>query len=280
LERSFLKKITVQGDEFNYTEKGKGENVIFIHGSLNDYKTWKLQIEPFAEHYHVTAYSRRYHYPNKFKEPSVQYSAIHEAEDILLFLDALKIDKAHFIGSSYGAYSILFFALKYGDRIQSLVLVEPPIIPWLLNIEGGMPQYERFIDRGWIPARKAFESGNMEEGVRLFINGVSGDGYYESLNEKARKSLMLNAPELKLEALSDEIFPELKCEWLKNIKNPVLLLTAENSPSMFRMISERLHSCLPRSEIKTIHNASHGMHIQNADEYNSVVIEFISSLIR
>jgi pimeloyl-ACP methyl ester carboxylesterase len=171
---------------------------------------------------------------------------------------------------------MIYFALKHGNRILSLVLGEPPIIPWLLNIEGGKPQYERFIERGWIPARKAFEQNDMEEGVRLFINGVSGDGYYESLSDKARKSLMLNAPELKLEALSDDIFPELKCDWLGNIKNPILLLTAENSPSMFRMITERLHGCIPGSEIKIIHNASHGMHIQNAEEYNRVVMEWLS----
>lgn len=242
---------------------------------MNDYRTWKLQVKPFAERYYVITYSRRYHYPNKWANSSALYSAIHEADDMKLFLEALGLKKVHLIGSSYGAYSILFFVLQFSNMVNSIVLGEPPIVPWLLDIKNGKPHYDRFIYKGWEPAIEAFKSGNMEEGVRLFINGVSGEGYYESLSPKARKSLMDNAPELKLEALSDGIFPELKCEDLKKISIPVLLLQGENSPEMFHLITNRLNNCIPNSRLEIIPNASHGMHIQNPDYYNNAVLNFL-----
>src|ERR1043165_4893915 len=65
----------------HYVEAGEGATVVFVHGSLSDYSYWQAQIEAFAAHYHVIAYSRRYNRPNS-NPYSAGYSAIVDSEDL------------------------------------------------------------------------------------------------------------------------------------------------------------------------------------------------------
>jgi len=99
------KKILINGVELNYIEQGKGDPVVFVHGSLEDFHTWGLQIEPFSEHYHVIAYSRRYHYPNAWVGDGTDYSATLHAEDLAALIKRIGLGSAHVVGHSYGAYT-------------------------------------------------------------------------------------------------------------------------------------------------------------------------------
>jgi hypothetical protein len=88
-------KVVVNGVELHYFERGQGEPVVFVHGALDDYRAWNAQISPFAEHFRVIAYSRRYNFPNKNAGSPVDHSAIVEADDLAALLRELHIRKAH-----------------------------------------------------------------------------------------------------------------------------------------------------------------------------------------
>jgi non-heme chloroperoxidase len=53
--------IDANGTELVYVEQGDGETVVFVHGSLSDFRSWGLQMAPFAQRYRTIAYSRRGH---------------------------------------------------------------------------------------------------------------------------------------------------------------------------------------------------------------------------
>ena len=57
--------VEVNGARLAYLEAGRGDPLIFVHGSLEDLRIWHRQVEQFAEYYRVIAYSRRYHHPNR-----------------------------------------------------------------------------------------------------------------------------------------------------------------------------------------------------------------------
>src|SRR5579864_8326000 len=90
------------GISLHYVEQGSGTPLIFVHGSLSDGGYWADQIAPFAEHYHVVAYSRRYNFPND-NPPRDGYSAITDADDLAGLIRVLHLGKAVVVGHSYGA---------------------------------------------------------------------------------------------------------------------------------------------------------------------------------
>jgi pimeloyl-ACP methyl ester carboxylesterase len=273
-----LKKVIVNGAELHYLEQGQGKPLVFVHGSLGDYRSWFFQMEPFAERYRVIAYSRRYHYPNAWPANGLDYSAALHADDLAALIGALGLAPAYIVAASYGGYASLFLALKYAHLGRALVLGEPPIMPWLSHIPGGVALLEDFLTKAWRPARAAFERGEMEAGVRLFFDGVSGGEAFERLSPNGRIRRLDNGPALKAETMARDYFPTLTCEDVALVRSPTLLLNGEDSPEMFYRITDELARCMPNSERAVIPDATHGMNAGNAEAYNETVLAFLESL--
>ena len=159
-------RTVVDGVELHYVERGHGEPVVLIHGSLADYTYWEDsdQIAPLAERYRVIAYSRRYNHPNR-NEPVGDHSAVVETRDLAGLLDRLGTGPVHLVGHSYGAYTALLFALEHPGRVRSLVLAEPPILPWLPDIPGGAGIMEGFMAEVWEPLGDTFRERGDEAGL-------------------------------------------------------------------------------------------------------------------
>jgi pimeloyl-ACP methyl ester carboxylesterase len=281
--------INIDGTSIEYVEKGKGTPVIFVHGSLNDYRIWKDQMEPFSKQYRAIAYSRRYHYPNEWKKDGSDYSLNLHVNDLVEFIRALKLDKVHLAGSSYGAYTSLITAINNPGLVKSLVLGEPPVLPLLVSDPDSPLKILSLLFRDFTsakifmnfglrymkPAQKALKNSRLEEGVRLFANGALGEGGYDKLPEELKSTFMDNAPSLKVELLGEGFppFPETEAG---KLAIPALFVYGENSPKLFHAISDKLMKILPNSEKVVIPNASHLTHGQNPVVYNEKVLEFLS----
>src|SRR5690242_20216048 len=103
--------VEVSGTRLEYVEQGRGEAVVFVHGSLEDYRSWRFQMESFAQHYRVIAYSRRYHFPNPVQD-GPDYSAALHAGDLAELITALDLAPAHLVTSSFGGYVALYLAAR------------------------------------------------------------------------------------------------------------------------------------------------------------------------
>ena len=260
-----------------YLEQGSGDPVIFVHGTVSDLRSWKLQLVPFGATHRAIAYSRRYHFPNAVPLPNAPYSAALHAEDLGEVLDALGIGRAHLVGGSFGGYVSLVCALAHPERVRSLVLAEPPILPLLNATEEGSRLLKEFDEMAWIPARLAFQRNDHVDAVRRFIDGVMGKGAFDGYTPAAQKRLLDNAPELRAETESEEYFTAVSEPALRGLSLPVLLLNGEQSPRMFRLVTDELERHLPNAKRVMIPNASHGMNVQNAAAFNQAVAHFLAS---
>jgi pimeloyl-ACP methyl ester carboxylesterase len=180
------------------------------------------------------------------------------------------------VASSYGAFVCLYLARQQPELVRALVLGEPPILPWLIDIPGAGDIYYRFGLETWQPAERAFQQGAMEQGVRLFIDGVTGAGTFDRLPPPARQAMMDNAPEMKLETSSADYFSKFTCEDAAQVTAPTLLVTGEHSPKMFHLITDEVERCLPNSQRASIPRTAHIMHVGNPQAYNEKVLEFLA----
>jgi pimeloyl-ACP methyl ester carboxylesterase len=135
-------KASVSGDgsipikekkELYFVEKGVGQPIVLIHGSLSDFRDWQFQIDKFAQAYHVISYSRRYAYPNQWIGNGGDDNTIpNNVVDLVeLIIKRLSLGPAHIIGHSYGAFIALYLAFEHPDLVKKLVLGEPPVISLL-----------------------------------------------------------------------------------------------------------------------------------------------------
>lgn len=273
-----LRTIGLGDAELAYVAQGEGAPVVLIHGSVNDLRSWGRQLEAFAARYRVVAYSRRYHWPNRPPRPGDAFSAEQHAADLAALLAALDLAPAHLVGSSYGALTALTMAVARPELVRSLVLGEPPLLPWLARSGEGAALMEAFLAGAFRPAAEALARGEAETGIRAFIDGVIGPGAFDRLPPPARAMMLDNAAVERLETATppERYFPALTPDAVARLRVPVLLIEGERSPRMFGLITDELATALPAAERAVVPAASHGMHGQNPEAYNAAVLVFLA----
>ena len=266
--------------ELGYVAAGRGDPVIFVHGSLNDLRSWGLQLGPFAERHRTIAYSRRYHWPNhRAATAGEAYAARLHADDLAGLIEALAVGPAHVVGSSYGALVGLLLAARKPELVRSLVLGEPPLLTWLGQVPDGPAILGAFAASTWEPARQALADGDVEMGVRLFLDGAVGPGTYDQLPSSAQTMMLENAPAMGLETstpLETYVSAFSRADAAK-IERPALLLTGEFSPAVFKTIDDELARHLAGAERVMISRSSHVQHVANPLAYNAAVLDFLAT---
>ena len=103
-----------------YVEKGQGNPLILLHGNGEDHTYFDHHIDVFAQHYHVYALDTRGH--GQTPRGTRPFTIRQFADDLLAFMDARHIERAHLLGFSDGGNIAMIFALRYPERVDRLIL--------------------------------------------------------------------------------------------------------------------------------------------------------------
>lgn len=272
-----MSSVEIHGTKLEYTEQGKGDPMVLVHGTLGDYRSWELQMGAFAKKYRTISYSRRYHYPNPCSGDESDYSAILHADDLAAFITGLGLDSAHIVGNSYGAYTSLFLAARHPERVRTLILGDPPVFPLLEHSEEGRALRDDFLARVWERAGELLRRGEIEDGVRVFVDGVVEDGAFDRFPPEVRNLIMDNACEFGIETSSPDFWTPFTCEDAGRVATPTLLLTGDRSMKMFQLIVEELERCLPNGETVRVPETTHEVLSDNPEAYNGIVSGFLAT---
>ena len=110
------------GVKLYYEEAGQGTPILFVHEFMGEYRSWETQMRYFSRRYRCIAFNARGYPPSDVPENIEDYDYEHQRAGILAMLDGLKIDKAHIVGLSMGAFATFYFGMKWPQRALSLTL--------------------------------------------------------------------------------------------------------------------------------------------------------------
>ncbi len=177
--------------------------------------------------YRVIAYTRRHFHGSEDAASRHPPSVTAGADDLIAVIERLALTPAHLVGCSYGAFTALLAAVKRPELVRTLVLGEPPVG------RAAGPAWDRFVSTAFEPARASIRAGDLERGLRTFIDGVTGPGGFDKLPPPVRRMMLDNASTLAIEAAPLEVFAEAEAA---RVTMPVLLVTGEHSPPIFGQI--------------------------------------------
>jgi pimeloyl-ACP methyl ester carboxylesterase len=230
----------------SYIERGSGAPVILPHGGMGDYSSWQPQMEPFARHFRVIAYSRRYSFPND--NPSVlrTYSPWTDVDDLAALIRRLRLHDVRFVGQSAGALVALAFALKHPRTVM-------------------------------LPTANYFRQNELQHAMRTFVNGMAATNRFDRLSPEARAEAMRNVRSVEALCLSSEPFPVLSRADLSRLPVPALVVTGENTIQIHKLVDEELVRLLPTVKSVTIAAAGHGSPRENSLAFTEAVLEFFEA---
>ncbi|GAB4451449.1 MAG: alpha/beta hydrolase [Anaerolineales bacterium] len=272
--------IEVNGINVHYKLYGQGEpTFILLHGFGASLFSWREVTAPLAELGTVIAYDRPAfgltERPLTWKGEN-PYSQEAQVELVIGLMDALGVERAILVGNSAGGTIAMLTALKYPQRVQSLILADPAVYAG-----GGAPAWIRPLLRtpqmrhlGPLIARQIQARG--PELIELAWHDPSKitpeimEGYQKPLRlanwDKALWELTLASRESGL------------AERLGELTLPTLVITGDDDRIVPTEQSVRLAGELPDAQLVVIPQCGHLPHEERPAEFMQAVTDFLETL--
>ena len=265
---------TDDGENLYYEETGSGTPVIFVHEFAGDYRSWEPQVRHFCKRYRVITYNARGYPPSGVPRDVSAYSQNRAADDIKSVLDHLRIDLAHVVGLSMGGFATLHFGFRHPERALSLCVAgcgygaepgqrelfraEAVAVADFIKTQGMVAFAEKY---AYGPTRVQYENKDPR-GFAAFKKMLSEHSVLGSANtqlgcQRERPSLYDLVDQMKALTVST-----------------LVLAGDEDWPCLTPGIL--MKQSIPSAALAVMPNCGHGINVEDPDEFNHLVGNFIT----
>ena len=257
-------RTTANGIQLNYTIDGEGPWVVMSHSLACSLEMWDPQIGALKAGYKVLRFDTRGH--GRSDAPAGAYTLEQMADDVHGLLQALKVERPHFVGLSMGGMIGMTYALKYPGGFRSLVLCDtssrlgPQVQPiWDERIktatEKGMePLVEPTLKR-WFTEAMVTKRPPVLDKVAAMIRATPPAGYAGCCHA---------IPKINVTAR------------LKEIACPIQVIVGDQDAGTPVAMSREIQAAAPGSELVIIPNASHLSNLEQPEAFNRALLGFLA----
>jgi pimeloyl-ACP methyl ester carboxylesterase len=262
------------GVKIRYVTEGKGEPVVLIHGWMADSSMWgrdqsgntKLDTTG-ANGFQLIALDCRGHGKSDKPHDPEKYGP-EMAADVVRLLDHLRLEKAHLIGYSSGAFIAGKVAATHPERVLSVVYGgQAPLVAGTKS--SGSSEVEVF-------AKAVDEGKDLGAYIIEIIPPDKPKPTMEQANAVAK--FLFDGKDVKAFAAAGRSFKDLEVtvEQLSRCKAPILFIHGGNESDYVKDRVATVRKLLGRGEVKIVEGADHMTTLTNP-EFASAVIEFLRS---
>ena len=261
--------LNVQGAPLYYEVAGQGHPLLLIHAGIADSRMWDEQFPVFARHYRVGRFDLR-----GYGKSAIPPNLFAEYEDPAALVHFLGMEQAYVVAVSFGGKIAIDFTLAHPDMVTSLVLAAPLVIgyPESAEVQQFNEEEERLLEQGDLDAAAELNVRTWVVGPRRTPEQINA-GVRERVREMQYHAFTVPVPdgagEIPLER------PAI--ERLAEIRVPPLLIIGEYDLEEKHALVDLLATEIPRAQRVTGANAAHMVNVEQPDEFNRLVLDFLTS---
>ena len=260
--------IVANGLATNYHDVGSGDPVLMIHGSgpgVTAFANWRLSMSVLAKNFRVIAPDMAgFGYTER--PPGAKYTMQNWVSHALGLLDALKIERAHVVGNSFGGGLALAMAIRAPERVNRMVLMGAAgtsfkLTQGLDDVWGYTPSFENM--------RKIMDIFSFDRNLvsdelaKLRYEASIRPGYQESF------ASMFPAPRQQwVDALAS---PE---DAIRALSHEALIIHGREDRVLPMSASLKLFELMPKSQLHVFGQCGHWTQIEHADRFVKLVTDF------
>lgn len=262
--------IVANGIKVNYEISGKedGPVVLLSHSLASSLKMWEPQMETLRSHFRVLRYDTRGH--GKSETTPAPYTLELLGEDAMGLLDALNIERVHWVGLSMGGMIGQAVALHYPQRLLSLSLcdtsavIPPEMQPiWEERIEavrtaGMLSQFNTTMERWFTPSHLRSNPPMLRLIKEEFL-ATPPEGYIGCASAIRRLNYLDRLDEINL---------------------PTLIIVGEDDPATPLSTSQAIHERIKNSELVVLPSCRHLSNVEQAEGFNTHLLNFLKKFKR
>jgi len=261
-------RIKANGIQVNYELSGKkGAPVVVLSHSLSaSLLMWNPQMDALNPRFQVLRYDIRGQ-GNSDVTPG-PYTMELLSKDVIGLLDALNINRVHFVGLSIGGMIGQGLGLNHAHRLQSLALCDTAsVVP-----PEAQPIWQERIDKA---LNKGMESQVDETMARWFTPSFLKQN--PPMLDLIRKQI-LATPVAGYLGCAEAIRKLNYLDRLPKIEMPTLIIVGEDDPGTPVSASKAIHERISNSKLVILPSARHLSNIEQTQAFNSVLLEFLKNL--
>lgn len=280
------------GTTIRYVTEGEGEPVVLIHGWMADSSMWgadaagKTKLDATGTPgFQLIAIDCRGHGESDKPHDPAQYG-VEMAADVVRLLDHLKIERAHLIGYSSGAFIAGYVAATHPDRVRSVIYAaQAPIIkmpPATQPLETTKPPEETKTDevRGAAEVEAFAKAVDAGEDLGTYIIAVTPANRPKPTADQAKAiaRFMFHGKDVKALAAAGRRFGRLAVtpEQLKACDVPTLFIHGGSESEYVKNCVAAAHEHMTRAEVKVIEGADH-MTTLIKPEFAESIMKFLNA---
>ncbi|MCF8224565.1 MAG: alpha/beta fold hydrolase [Bacteroidales bacterium] len=247
-----------------------GTPLIIVHGLYGSSDNWITIARDLSNDFEVFAVDQRNHGDSP-KDKVHDYAAL--VSDLKEFMDRENIEKAILLGHSMGGKTVMYFSLKYPERVESLVVIDIAPIAYhdLAEHSRMTANHAKMIDA--MMEVDLSKMSSREEVSRTLAVNIGSERIRMFLlknltrNKQKQFAWKINLPALK-ENL-DRIMDELPVDDV--IKNggisgfPVFFIGGEKSDYIQPEHHDVIKKIFPSAEITSLPNTGHWLHAEKPE---------------
>jgi len=260
----------VNGIKMHYLDVGNPDAlpIVLLHGMTLDHRMWNPQIEVLKENYRVITYDIRGH--GKTDIADGQYTYRMFADDLIALLDYLQVEKAVLCGLSMGGAIALRAFELYPERIRALILCDTRS-----EADSNETKYWRE------NSIKSIKQSGLEQFTDEFIETLFSAETMKNQPETVkftRNTILSSSPLGICGVLLAQAARTDMSHSIQEINVPTLILIGENDDFTPISSSETMNERIPDSELVIIPRAGHLSNLENIEEFNKYLFEFLEKL--
>ena len=176
-----------------YLEVGKGPPLVCVHGTLGDFRTWSAVLGPLSRNHRVISLSLRHFFPEHWDGVGDDYLMAQHVADVIGFIEQLEPGPVDLMGHSRGGH-IAFRVARAAAAIccAGWSWPSPAASSMSRSIRRRLRWPRRCAARIAMAAAK-ITAGDIDGGLKIFFDGIEGDGAWARLPAAPKQQLRDNA---------------------------------------------------------------------------------------
>ena len=270
-----MQQAQINGANLAYVEQGQGVPVVFVHGSMSDYRIWEAQRLAIAGGYRYIAYTQRYFGDAPWPGDGKNFNQMTHAADLIAFIQRLNVGPVHLVAWSYGGSVATLAASQHPELFRSLSLNEPTIGSLIANTSEGKAALSDF-GKHVSSLRAIANTGNALAATKQFWEFVMRlpDGGFDREPQSLQQIALANVRSVPLTLNAP---PQLiTCEMVKAIHAPVLVTIGADTRALWTLAGKTLADCVSHGALVVIPHSNHDAILRNPSAFNEALLDFLA----
>jgi len=266
------------------------EPLILVQGVASGAPLWRHQLPALSEHFRVYALDI-VGQPGKSAPNPLSFVNDEYRQWLIDILDALHIEKAHFMGISTGGWKIMRLAINNPDRVNKVVLLSPmglshARLPWkiwfnrVMNKSKNADVLEDELTAKSVQSSRVNNRGSfgvfdrqVARGMALCTRHFRMDRALKIYNPESGRISYIKA----LQVLRRFFLSEPKSLLRKMCSESLILLGEHELLYNPYKVAERAKQLLPNVEVHVIPESGHGCIYDQPEKANARIVYFLTN---